>query len=404
MIFVYYIFALLLVYFSFRSFRGGIAYLEYFRKSLNGRRSNVHPFATVIAPCKGIDEGLDANLSALLDQEYPAYEVIFAVDDKDDPAVSVITDLTTEAAENTDSRAPQTRLVVAAKAADSGQKVENLREAVLHADSRSEVFVFVDSDARPGREWLSVLTGALDDKKIGAATGYRWFLSKRPTFGSELRSAWNASIASALGPNRRSNFCWGGSMAIRREVFDRLDIREKWKGTVSDDFIVTRILKDAGMDIVFVPLALTASIESCSFRECLEFTTRQMKITRAYARDLWLISFFGSALFTLVMTASFLIVIFSRANSIPVITALVVIGLVSLLSIGKAWLRLKAVGLVLTGAEADVKRQTFEQLTLWALSQPLFLYNSVCALFSRTIVWRGVSYRLVSGKRTVREK
>ena len=30
-----------------------------------------------------------------------------------------------------------------------------------------------------------------------------------------MSSAWNASIASALGPNTKTNFCWGGSMAGR---------------------------------------------------------------------------------------------------------------------------------------------------------------------------------------------
>ena len=120
-----------------------------------------------------------------------------------------------------------------------------------------------------------------------------------------MRSAWNASIASALGPNTKTNFCWGGSMAIRRDVFERVGMREKWRGTLSDDFAVTRAMNEAGLPIVFVPQALTASVEDCSFREMLEFTTRQMKITRVYARPLWLLSFVGSAVFNAVMIAAF---------------------------------------------------------------------------------------------------
>jgi cellulose synthase/poly-beta-1,6-N-acetylglucosamine synthase-like glycosyltransferase len=102
------------------------------------------------------------------------------------------------------------------------------------------------------------------------------------SFASELRSAWNASIASALGPNLKSNFCWGGSTAIRRDVFERIDMREKWRGTLSDDFAVTRAIKAAGLAIYFVPKALIASVESCTFKELFEFTNRQMKITRVY--------------------------------------------------------------------------------------------------------------------------
>ena len=58
--------------------------------------------------------------------------------------------------------------------------------------------------------------GQVVNGSVGAATGYRWFISNNPTFASEMRCAWNASTASALGPNTNTNFCWGGSSAIRR--------------------------------------------------------------------------------------------------------------------------------------------------------------------------------------------
>ena len=53
----------------------------------------------------------------------------------------------------------------------------------------------------------------------------------------------------------------------------------------------------AGLPIVFVPQALTASVEDCSLSETFEFTNRQMKITRVYATPLWRVSFVGSGLF-----------------------------------------------------------------------------------------------------------
>src|SRR4030095_11007949 len=102
------------------------------------------------------------------------------------------------------------KLVVAPKATDSSQKVTNLREGIQYADPASAVFVFVDSDTRPSKQWLRNLVAPLSDPRIGAATGYRWFISKRETFASEMRNMWNASIASHLGPNRKTNFCWGG--------------------------------------------------------------------------------------------------------------------------------------------------------------------------------------------------
>src|SRR3954469_10952117 len=215
MIYIFYTLAALLVYMSFRSFHGGIAYFRYFKKELAKPLTLYTPFVTVIAPCKGLEEGLEENLLALLEQDYPNYEIIFVVDSESDPAYPVL-----EAVCRRDAASERsTSIVVAQRSTDSSQKVENLREAVQHADDRSKMFVFVDSDTRPTQQWLRQLVEPLENETIGAATGYRWFISERPTFGSELRAVWNASIASALVADQKSNFCWGGSTAIRREIF-----------------------------------------------------------------------------------------------------------------------------------------------------------------------------------------
>ncbi len=390
---VFYILAVLLIYLSYKSLRGGFHYLNYFKKELARPPSDYTPFTTVFAPCKGLEDGLAKNLAALLEQDYPHYEVIFVTDGEHDPAVPVVREASRKAAMDA-------KLVFSSKADESSRKVESLREAVLHADNRSQVFVFVDSDARPSKDWLRNLVAPLEDVNVGAATGYRWLLSDRPTFASELRSVWNASIASALGADTKSNFCWGGSMAIRRDTFERLDIREKWRGTLADDFAVTRAMNAAKLPIYFVPQALTASIEDCTVREMLEFTTRQMKITRVYAPKLWLRSFLGSGLFCVVMLSAIAIVIFSRTNNLNVLIAIITLSLVSILGIGKSWLRLRAVRLVLTEYEDELRKQMLPQLTLWLFSPFVFLYNSAAALFSRRIEWRGIQYELVSPTET----
>lgn len=387
---MYYILAALVIYLSYKSLRGGIEYLNFFKRELAKPPSQFTPFATVIAPCKGLDEGLAVNLKALLDQDYPAYEVVFVVDDENDPAVRVIESVSHE----------NSKLVIADKAINSSQKVENLREAVIHAAPGSEVFVFVDSDARPSPNWLRSLTAPLAEESVGASTGYRWFISKTPSLASELRSSWNASIASALGANTASNFCWGGSMAIRRSIFDELNIREQWAGTLSDDFAVTRAMNAAGRSICFVPRALTASIENCTFHELFEFTNRQMKITRVYATKLWLLSFVGSGLFNLVMIWSAILLLMRPPVGIEWTAAAVTLLSIIALSIGKAWLRLSAVRLALPAYSGAIDRQFVPQITLWLVTPAIFLINSAAALVSRRIKWRGKRYTMVSPTKT----
>jgi cellulose synthase/poly-beta-1,6-N-acetylglucosamine synthase-like glycosyltransferase len=439
MIYVFYFFAVVLIFLSYKSFRGGINYLNFFKQELAKPKSNYTPFVSIIAPCRGLDAELQENLSALFRQDFPVYEIIFVVDDEKDEAVAVIKSLLNRRDAETQrkkinrdgqdkqdikskiqnlkskielsmrlggSNSVSAKLIIAGKSVNESQKVHNLREAVLHIADESKIFVFVDSDARPAENWLRALIAPLHDEKIGAATGYRWFISKKNNFVSAMLAVWNASIASALGANTKSNFCWGGSMAMRRDIFEKLEIREKWRGTLSDDYTVTRVLKKAGLPICFVPQALTASIEDCTFRQLLEFTTRQMKITRVYAPNLWIASFIGSFLFVLVFVWGILILIFGATGEFSFWFALAALLIVSVLSIGKARLRLNAVKLVLKSYRKELDEQFWTQNTLWVLSPALFLYNCFAALISRKIIWRGIKYQLNSPELTsiIREK
>lgn len=393
MIFLFYFFAAVLIFLGYKSLRGGIYYLQFFKQEIARPESNFTPFASIIAPCRGLDQNLDENLTALFLQNYPNYEIIFVVDDQSDEAVKVIENVSRE-----NSKRAAAKIVVAGKATDSSQKIHNLRRAVLEVANKSEVFVFVDSDARPNKNWLKNLTTPLHDEKIGCATGYRWFISKRGGFSSEFRAVWNASIASALGANTKNNFCWGGATAIRRATFEKLEIREKWHGTLSDDFVVTSLMKEAKMPIYFVPQCLTATVEDCNFSELLEFTTRQMKITRVYAANLWKASFVGAFLFTAVFWSGVLLLFF--LNGWHFWLTFFLLSIIFALGAAKAWLRLLAVRLVLNDFEKQLNRQIFWQITLWTISPMLYFYNCFCALISRKIVWRGIKYNLLTADST----
>ncbi|HEX8650624.1 MAG TPA: glycosyltransferase family 2 protein [Pyrinomonadaceae bacterium] len=396
---VFYLFAALVVWLGIVSLRGGVRYLAYVRSEMAKEREGFAPFATIIAPCRGLDQGLRENISALFIQQYPAYEIIFVSDSGADPAFAVIEEVRRELEPQSTARA---RVCVAGEAKACGQKVHNLRAAVLQADSLSELFVFVDTDARPDPYWLSSLVAPLaDEGALGAVTGYRWFIPVRGGLASRLRAVWNASIASALGERTGQNFCWGGSTAIRRTTFERLNMMDEWRGALSDDFAMTRALKRAKLPIHFTPCCLTASFDDCSFRELLEFTTRQMKITRVYAPHLWKAALLGSLLFVLVFFGGLSLVIIRAALGLSFVAPLTLLTIIYLLGVWKAYLRLRAVMLALAPHRADLDRDAPAQLLLWPLASAIYLYNTLAAAFSRRIRWRGISYELKSPKETV---
>lgn len=400
---VFYFFAALLIWQGLISLRGGARYLAYVRREMRRGRSDFTPYASVIVPCRGLDQDLRANLSALFQQDYSAYELVFVTGSADDLSLAVIEEVRAAHAARADANAIASRLHIAGSASACGQKVHNLRAAVQFANHASEVFVFVDTDARVRPDWLRSLVAPLADESVGAATGYRWFVPVKGGLASHLRSVWNASIASALGEHERRNFCWGGSSAIRRRTFDQLDMLAKWRGTLSDDFALTRALQRAQMPIHFVPNCLLASFEDCTLNELLEFTTRQMKITRIYAPHLWQIVLASNLLFIVIFYGGLAHILARAWRGQTFALPLALLVVIFILGACKALLRLRAVSLPLASSEKSASGISawIAHLCLWPLTSALYFFNALAAAFSRRITWRGITYQLKSPSETV---
>ena len=398
MLLPFYFFAVISIWLGLLSLRGGIRFVRYLQTESAKDYSEFNPFVTVFMPVRGIDEGLTQNVAAIFAQDYPSFEIIFVTDTANDPALSII-----EAARHSFSGlvGPAMQMLVAGEAAGRGQKVHNLSFAIGHAHRDSEVFVFVDSDARPGKNWLRSLVAPLADQEVGAATGYRWFIPARGGVASHLLSVWNAAIASALGANGIKNFCWGGSTAIRRSTFAACKVDDYWRATVSDDFAMTAALHDAKLPIKFVPQCLTPSFESCGFSELIEFTTRQIKITRAYAAHLWKSVFLGSAIFVITFFGGIALVITRAILGRSFLTPLVLLLLIFLMGAMKSHLRLRAVTMVIAEPKISTAAQTLAHVMLWPFASALYLFNAVVAITSRRITWRGITYELKSPRETV---
>ena len=380
---VYYFFAAIAVWIGIKSLLGGLRYAAYVRQEASRPLPEFFPFVSVIAPTRGHEPGFVDNVSPLLEQNYPNYEILFVFDNPQDPSLPLVNDL-------------GGKVVVSGPATDTGQKVHNLVVAVGEIDPRCEVIAFVDTDARPSNDWLRELVAPLADEKLGASTGYRWFVPEKGGIASRLRGVWNASVASALGAETTKNFCWGGSTAIRRSTFEELKVADRWRGTVSDDFTLTRVLKEAKLPIHFTPRCLVPSVGDCGFDELVEFTTRQIKITRIYAQHLWVALLLGSSLFAIAFFGG--IVLLATRMLLGQSWWLVLSALVVIFALGaaKGFIRWRAVSIPLAGYGRALRRDLAAHIFLWPFASLLYLYNAIVAAFSRRITWRGITYSLLS--------
>src|SRR5258707_2605081 len=185
----------------------GLRWLRMAQRRIGSHTGFYAPRVALICPIKGLETGPEQNLAALTSFDYPHYDIFFSMASGEDPARKILDKLAA-------SSKRKVHIVIAGPPEGCGEKVNNLRAAVQQAKQGYDVFVFCDSDGRPGRNWLAHLVGTLADRNIGAVTTFRWFFQQRHGFCRALASAWNSPPPTDL-VHHRNNFSCTAATTIR---------------------------------------------------------------------------------------------------------------------------------------------------------------------------------------------
>ncbi|MBN1807030.1 MAG: glycosyltransferase, partial [Sedimentisphaerales bacterium] len=263
----------------------------YVLKKFNKNHTSYCRKTSLIIPCKGIDTAFDKNIRSFYELDYEDYEIIFVTESSEDPAYARLLALKEEFKNLT--KAFDIRVLVAGRTQHGSQKLHNLLYACGNADKDVGIFAFADSDACVRINWLNEIVYPLRKDRYGVTGGYRWYVPTRNNFATLALSILNAKVAQLLGVTR-FNHAWGGSMAVRVEVFKKLGMEKIWGKSVSDDLTLSRAAKEAGLRVIFVPACFVASYEKIDFLRLLEFARRQFLITRITAPSTWWLGVFSS--------------------------------------------------------------------------------------------------------------
>ncbi len=362
----------------------------------------------LIVPCKGLDSDFQKNITSFFHQDYENYSLWFVVADKSDPAYDELCKLKKQLSQS--SKVYDVQVLVAGRAHHCSQKIHNLLYCYERISDDIDVLAFADSDICVRRDWLSHLVWPLRQSKNGAASGYRWFIPKKNNLASLALSAVNAKVAQLLG-NTRFNQAWGGSMAIRVEVFRRVGLDKIWPKALSDDLSLTYAVKKAGLKVAFVPACLVASYESTTWEELFEFGRRQFLITRVYRPWTWWFGLCSSLYSILGLWAGAGVAVYAATknfefrisnfefSAVPLFTAVPVVFFVCQLI--RAILRQRMISKLLKEHLPQMKvAAAADILAFWAWSI-LLLFFIISSAFGRTIRWRGIPYKLLGPTETI---
>ncbi len=390
---------------------------EYVNRKLSESLPPYCPPAAVILPCKGLDPDFENNLHKLLAQDYgcktqttginktPNFEIIFSVANINDPAYPVIAKVINE------NPTIKSKLIIAGIDNKRAQKLTNQLEALKQVSPEVEVLAFVDSDVIAGPDFLTRLITPLQDITIGITTGYRFYLPSKFSLPAALRSLWNRVSAWELSGEKFA-FAWGGAMAIRSHVFKEALMTEVWDRSADDDLAMTTAVKGLGLSVNFVPQCLVVSEGDASWPEVIEWTNRQLILTKVYYPALWLmgvIRAFVMALWLMVVLGLCVqIIALHRHKLLPVLLAasmLLVVEFYFLLQAHQLWEKLLnreagKDGVSWKFAQA-YKNLLWQSLSVLPLAHVVLPLLTLYSLFTNRIRWRGINYELRSPTETI---
>lgn len=343
----------------------------------------------LFVPCKGNDADLAENLRPMFEQDHPNYELVFIVESIDDEAYAPIQRLIVEHPHRA------ARIVVAGLASDSGQKVHNLLVATEHLGDEVSILAFADADIRPPHDWLRLLTQQLH--RLAASTGYRRFVPKRPTLANLIVASIDTGVVPIMFPSMHHKV-WGGSWAIRRDVFESGGMREAWRGTLSDDLVAANVLARMKQPLALECACILPSPIDVDMHTMLAWVRRQFIIGRFYSPFLWTIVAAGHCFCQLVFWGSAVAALAGWATAASWSwQPATLVGVIYGLQVLRGWLRQAASRIYLPDSQLALRAARWFDIWCGPVASAALCCALVGSAIGRRITWKSNIYEMRYG-------
>jgi ceramide glucosyltransferase len=230
---------------------------------------------SLLKPLAGLDLDLESNLRTFFEQDYPAFEILFAVRNQADPAVGVVTRLQRE------YHGVPSRLVITGEPPYPNAKVFSLDHML--AAAANDLVVMSDSDIRVAPHLLRTLAAEFQDRHLGVAT-CPYCAVPGPSFWSRLEATgmntdfWGSALVARMLEGMQ--FAVGPTIAARRSVLLSIGGFARLKDYLAEDFVLGKFAVEAGHDVLLSSFVVEHHIGSATLRQNVEHRLRWNRSTR----------------------------------------------------------------------------------------------------------------------------
>jgi len=331
---------------------------------------------SILKPLRGTDPEMYQSFRSHCLQDYPEYEIIFGVNEANDPAIQLVERLKAEF--------PQLaiRLMVCREHLGANTKVSNL--AQMEREAHYEYLLVNDSDIRVEPDYLRRVLAPLTDPGIGLVTClYRGVANS--TMGSWLESLvistdFCAGVLVAQTVENGMRFGLGSTLAFRRRDLQAIGGFEAMVDYLADDYQLGSRIAGLGLKVKLSDVVVETFLPRYTLRSFLDHQLRWARTVR----DSRFWGYVGLAL-TFGLPWAALALIFAQGAG----WAWVLLAITAALRITVA---------VVVGKLVLRDRQVLRSLALIPVRDPFALLIWFVSFASHTVVWRGDRFRLENGK------
>ena len=244
------------------------------------------PPVSVLKPVHGLEAQLKENIESFFRQDYPNYEILFAADEANDPALEVVREVC--------ARYPHipTRILV------TGTPWPNPVVYSFHCMAQAaahDILVTTDSDVEVSPRYLREIVPPLLDPKVGMVTCvYRGknvagFFSGLTAIGMSVEMTAGVLVANLL---EGMKFGLGPTTVVRKDSLARIGGYSALQDYIAYDFAIGNLIAQAGYRVVLSNHIIDHIVNQKSLQRMWQNQLRWAQSTR-YSRP-W--GHFGSGL------------------------------------------------------------------------------------------------------------
>jgi ceramide glucosyltransferase len=215
---------------------------------------------SLLKPLFGAEAVLDANLASFCEQDYlAAIEIVFGVQDPEDPAVASVRNLR--------AKFPGCNISLAVNSQSPARnpKIANILNMVPMV--RHDVLMLSDSDMTVGPDYIRDVVAALQQPEVGLVTClYR---------GRAVGGIWSRLAAAAVDQHFLPSVlvgmrlglahpCFGSTIALRRKTLEQIGGFEAFADILADDYAMGDAVRRLGLKVAIPPFTIGHTFSDAS--------------------------------------------------------------------------------------------------------------------------------------------